>query len=162
PRFATRIPSWWTDGRRTRSSTETSGRDRARDHRAGPYVCIGHRQDQLDCVATSGAVGVVARAGDFVLACHAVVVRSHVFTRSWRRRLGNQYSDRLGLRDCQFRMVDWHWARRHTDLSDTLTASPGMANLDQPLCRSDDALRRSLRRIISFAAHGQAVVLLLA
>ncbi len=56
---------------------------------------------------------------------------------------------RLGLRHHQLRLVDRHRPRRHADLGDPAAAAPGVAHLDQPLRRGDDALRRGLRRHVS-------------
>ena len=104
----------------------------------------------------------VVRFRRLVLACDAVAVRSDLSIRRRRRRLGHQCSDCLGFCDCQFCMVGRHRPRRHLDLGDTLAAAPGMANVDQPICRGDDAVRRGLRRTVSVAAHGTALVCLLA
>src|SRR5437588_12080680 len=46
-------------------------------------------------------------------------------------------------------MVDWNWPRRHADLGHSFAVAAVMAQFDQPLCRSDDAFRRRLRRSVS-------------
>ena len=66
-----------------------------------------------------------------------------------RRHLGHQHPGRLGLRDRQLRLVDRHRPRRHADLGDPAAAPAGVAHVDQPLRRGDDALRRRLRRACS-------------
>ena len=67
--------------------------------------------------------------------------------------LGHQHPGRLGLRHHQLRLVDRHRPRRHADLGDPAAAAPGVAHLDQPLRRGDDALRRGLRRAVPAAPH---------
>ena len=62
------------------------------------------------------------------------------------RRLGRQRPGRLGLRHHQLRLVDRHRPRGHADLRHPAAAAPGVAHLDQPLRRGDDALRGGLRR----------------
>ena len=66
-----------------------------------------------------------------------------------RRHLGHQDPGRLGLRHHQLRLVDRDRPRRHLHLRDPAAAPPGLAHLDQPLHRGDDALRRGLRGDVS-------------
>ena len=61
------------------------------------------------------------------------------------RHLGQQPAGGLGLRHHQLRLVDRHRPRRHADLGDPAVAQAGVADLDQPLRRGDDAVRRRLR-----------------
>ena len=69
------------------------------------------------------------------------------------RHLGHQPPGRLGLRHHQLRLVDRHRPRRHADLGDPAAAAAGVAHLDQPLRRGDDALRRRLRAACSRCFH---------
>jgi hypothetical protein len=59
---------------------------------------------------------------------------------------GASTAGRLGLRHHQLRLVDRHRPRRHADLGHSAAAPAGLAHVDQPLRRSDDALCRGLRR----------------
>ena len=54
-----------------------------------------------------------------------------------------------GVCDRQLRLVDRHRQRRHVDLGDAAADAPALARLDQPLRRSDDAVRRRDRRPVS-------------
>ena len=71
--------------------------------------------------------------------------------------LGHQHSGRLGLRDYQLRVVDRHRPRRHADLGDPAALQADMAHLDQPLRRSDDAVRGRQRGDLPAAAHRPSV-----
>ena len=68
----------------------------------------------------------------------------------------------VGIRDHQFRLVDRDRPRGHVDLGDPAVAEARLANVDQPVCRGDDAVRGRLRGAFSAAAHGAAVAVLLA
>ena len=57
----------------------------------------------------------------------------------------------VGVRDRQLRLVDRHRPRRHPDLGDPAAAQAGLADLDQPVRRGDDAVRRGLRRAVPAA-----------
>ena len=57
----------------------------------------------------------------------------------------------VGLRDRQLRLVDRHRPRRHPDLGDPAAAEAGVADVDQPVRRGDDPLRRGLRRAVPAA-----------
>ena len=61
------------------------------------------------------------------------------------RDLGQQHSGRLGVRHHQLRLVDRHRPRRHAHLGDSAAAQAGLADVDQPVRRGDDALRGRLR-----------------
>ena len=74
-----------------------------------------------------------------------------------RRHLGHQRPGRLGLRHHQLRLVDRHRPRRHADLGDPAAAAAGLAHLDQPLRRGDDALRGGLRGHLPDLPHRPAV-----
>ena len=70
--------------------------------------------------------------------------------------LGHEQPGRLGLRDHQLRLVDRHRPRRDADLGHPAAASTaGLADLDQPLRRGDDALRRRLCRIFPLIHVGR-------
>ena len=69
--------------------------------------------------------------------------------RQGHRHLGHQHPGRLGLRHHQLRLVDRHRPRRHADLGDPAAAAADVADVDQPLRRGDDAVRRRLRRASS-------------
>ena len=69
--------------------------------------------------------------------------------RHGRRHLGHQHPRRLGLRHRQLRLVDRDRPRRHAHLGDPAAAAPGVAHLDQPLRRGDDAVRGDVRRACS-------------
>ena len=79
-----------------------------------------------------------------------------------RRDLGDRQPGDVGVRDRQLRLVDRDRPRRDADLGDPAAAEAGLADVDQPVRRGDDAVRRRLRRAVPAAAHGPAVVLLLA
>ena len=78
------------------------------------------------------------------------------------RRLGQQHHSRVGLPDCQLRVVDRHRQCRHADLFDAAAAAAALACLDQPLCRGDGAVCRRHRRAVSDHASRPAAVFLLA
>ena len=68
-----------------------------------------------------------------------------------RRHLGHQHSGGLGLRHRQLRVVDRYRPRGNADFGDSAAAQAGLAQLDQPLCRGDDAVCRGLRRHVPAA-----------
>ena len=74
-----------------------------------------------------------------------------------RRHLGRQHSRRLGIRHRQLRLVDRYRPRRHADLGDSAAAAAVVAQLDQPLRRSHDAVRRGVRRHVPAAAPRASV-----
>src|SRR5581483_10987531 len=74
----------------------------------------------------------------------------------------HQYSGRVGLRDCQFRLVDRNRTCRHADLGDPAVAPAEMAQFHQPLRRGDDDFRRHVRWTLPAAASRAPVVFLLA
>jgi hypothetical protein len=47
--------------------------------------------------------------------------------------LGRQYSGRVGIRDCKFRVVGRNRARRHVHFRDSAFALPALADGDQSL-----------------------------
>ena len=57
--------------------------------------------------------------------------------------------------------MDRHRSCRHVDLGHSAAVASRMANVDQPVRRSDDLIRRGLRGSVSALAHGSAMVLLL-
>ena len=68
----------------------------------------------------------------------------------------------MGLRDRQLRLVDRDRPRRHVDLGDSALAQARLADVDQPIRRGDDAVRRGLRGLVSALAPGTPLALLLA
>ena len=64
-----------------------------------------------------------------------------------RRHLGHQHQRRVGLCDRELRLVDRHRQRRHADLVAARPYAAGLARVDQPLCRGDDAICRLDRRL---------------
>ena len=61
---------------------------------------------------------------------------------------GINIPDRMGLRDREFRVVDRYRPRRDADFGDFVSAESEVADIDQSLCGSDDAVRGGLRRIV--------------
>ena len=122
-------------GHDSASVTERDQRDRLRLH---PEVDLRHLGDRLR--PGDGAADVDRQAG----------LRRH-------RHLGPQRPGGLGLRDHQPGLVDRHRPRRNPDLGDPAAAQPAVANLDQPIRRGDDAVRRGLRRDVSAAPHRASV-----
>ncbi len=104
-------------------------------------------------------VGVRRRASR---CCGCSLIGGHLAARQGHRHLGHQHPGRLGLRDHQLRLVDRHRPRRHADLGDPAAVPAGVAHLDQPLRRGDDAVRGGLRRPVPAAPLGPAVARLLA
>ncbi len=78
------------------------------------------------------------------------------------RHLGNQPAGRMGFPDHQFRLVDRYRPRRNADLGDPAAFESEMANVDQPLCRGDDAVRGGLRGIVSGVPYRPSVARVLA
>ena len=74
-----------------------------------------------------------------------------------RRHLGHQHSHWLGLCDRQFRLVDRYRPCGHADFRDSFPAQPAVADFDQPFRRSDDAIRRGLRRRFPGHSRGPSV-----
>ena len=70
-----------------------------------------------------------------------------------RRRLGIEFAGRLGVGHHQLRFLDRYRSRRHAHFRDPVFAPPEMADLNQSLGRSDDALRGHLRR--DFPRHSR-------
>ena len=84
-----------------------------------------------------------------------------VFISQGHRHLGHHHPDRLGIRDCQFCVVDRYRPRGHADLGDLVLLRQSVAEFDQPLRRSHDAVRRGLRRNFPAGAHWTSVACLL-
>src|SRR5207253_11137205 len=80
---------------------------------------------------------------------------------SRRRYLGHQYSGRLGIRDCEFRLVDRDRARRDLHLRDFAVDVSTLAHRHQSLLRSDDTICDRVRRNVPAAASWEAVGFLL-
>ena len=103
-----------------------------------------------------GRFRVLVHAGDVAFLCHRISGPCR------DRYLGRQYPCRLGFRDHQFCLVGRDRSRRHSHLGHPPAHAPGLAHLDQPVCRGHDALRRVLRRNLSFNSRGSALAGLLA
>ena len=91
----------------------------------------------------------------------SLMVGRHVPDRQGRRNLGHQHSGRLGIRHRQFRVVDRYRPCRHADFSHPSAAEPVLAKRDQPLRRSDDAVRRHVRRHVPGPAYRSSMAGLL-
>src|SRR5690242_21054392 len=79
-----------------------------------------------------------------------------------RRNLGCEHPGRVGIRNRKFRVVDWNRPRRHSDLSHSAVTAAVMAQLDQPVCGSDDAVCSGGRRDVPAVAPGPSMAVLLA
>src|SRR5438067_158296 len=79
-----------------------------------------------------------------------------------RRYLGHQHSGRLGICDCEFRLVDWDRARRHVHLRDFAVDVSTLAHRHQSLLRSDDIIRDRMRGNVPVAPSRAALGFLLA
>ena len=88
------------------------------------------------------------RAVPALLTCVLVGVDPLALLRR-RRHLGHRLAGRLGLRHHQLCLVDRDRQRRHVHLGAVLPDAVGVAQLDQPHRRIDDAVRRRLRRHLS-------------
>ena len=77
------------------------------------------------------------------------------------RRSRQQYDGSLGVPDRQLRVVDRHRQCGHADFGAPAVDAPKVAGLDQPLRRSDDAVRGLHRRPVPDSASGPAAVFLL-
>ncbi len=86
-----------------------------------------------------------------------LMVALDVPARQGHRHLGQQRPGRLGVRHHQLRLVDRHRPRRHADLGDPAALQAGLAHVDQPLRRSDDAVRRRLRGDLPARPHRPSV-----
>src|SRR5271165_2573919 len=79
-----------------------------------------------------------------------------------RGHLGHHAAGGVGIRDHQLCVVDRHRPRWHADLGDFALVQAGLAQLDQPLCRSHDDLRRGLRRHVPADSRRPSVAWILA
>ena len=128
----------------------------------GTYVRDDHGQDQHHRPETADAAPLVGVVGDAGLHWSPVLGIAATYLLLQRRRhLGHQHPHRLGLRHRQLRLVDRYRPRGNVDFSDPAAAEAVVAQLDQPLRRSDDAVRRHVRRHVPGAAHGPSVAGLL-
>ncbi len=123
------------------------------DPKTGEYAVIAPGQTFRSVTEKIG--GVVLTGED----AHRLVQRHHVRGQrriagadrgdlagaEGRRHLGRHHAGRMGLRHHQLRLVDRYRPRRHADLGDSSALQADVAQLDQPLRRSDDDLRRGLR-----------------
>ena len=130
---------------------------------AGPHLRHGHGQDQRDRAdpAVSTGAGSSGSGSRSLLMIMLLVAVAYLFLRGvgiW----GVQTPGDVGVRDRQLRLVDRHRPRRDPDLGDPAAAQAGVADVDQPVRRGDDPLRRRLRGDVPAAPPGAAVGLLLA
>ena len=142
----------------TGPDTERPGRGRASACRpastsSSPGHDFGtrHRQDQRasSCTRRTPRGWFVGFAVGFVAAACCCWSPSPTCCSAGIGDLGHQRPGRLGLRHHQLRLVDRHRPRRHADLGHPAAAAPGVAHVDQPLRRGDDAVRGRLRRALS-------------
>ena len=150
--------------RTTRTTARSGGSGETPIIGPGHTLRHGHRQDQLDRPDRGPQEGLAGRASrvSFALrACCFMVAVTYLFAKGVGD-LGHQRPGDVGLRDRQLRLVDRHRPRRDADLGDPAAAAAGVADLDQPVRRGDDALRRRLRRHVPAPPPGPPLGLLLA
>ena len=73
------------------------------------------------------------------------------------RRVGQQPPGRLGVGHHELRLLDRYRPRRHADLGDFVPVPAEVADVDQPLGRSDDVVRRDVRGHLSAVPHRPSV-----
>ena len=129
---------------------------------AGRNTAIGHGADQRSRARTPDGPRLAAFHAGRPCAARRVSARGNLSVCDRRRHLGHRYSGRLGFRHNGFRLVDRDRSCRHVDLRHLVAVAPAVADFHQPHCRSDDHLRRDVRRAVSVVAPGPALVLLLA
>ena len=78
------------------------------------------------------------------------------------RPLGKQHPRGVGVRHHQLRLVDWHRPRRDLHQRHLAAVRAALADLDQPLRRGDDALRRHAGGPVPVFHIGPALVRVLA
>ncbi len=86
----------------------------------------------------------------------------HVAVLGRDRHLGRGLAGDVGLRHPRIRLVDRHRLGRHVHLRAVLPDARGLAHLDQPDRRIDDAVRGGVRGDVSDPASRPAVAVLLA
>src|SRR5437867_1966326 len=74
--------------------------------------------------------------------------------------MGHQHSDCLGLRNREFRMVDWNWTCGNVHFGYPAFAASEMAHCYKSSNRGDDAFCCRLRGNVSAVAPGTSVDLL--
>ena len=127
-------------------SWQITSRRRARtSHRTRPHLRFGHGQDQLDRADSSHVERLVHRFWHRLPADDDAAVRHLLPVRERGGHLGRHHSHRLGIRHRQLRLVDRNRARRHVDFRHPAFAAAVVAQLDQPFCRSHDAVCRRQR-----------------
>ena len=144
-----------TDGFDTRAALVLQAA--AAGHRAGSYVRVGHEQDHVGRADQVPALRLGGHARDRVPVPESAARLGRLPVPQGRRHLGQQRSGRLGVRHHQLRLVDRHRPRRHAHLGHPAAAQAGLADVDQPLRRGDDALRRRLRADVPADSHRPAV-----
>ncbi len=75
---------------------------------------------------------------------------------------GNNQPDRLGVGHHELRVLDRYRPRRHADLGDSVSVPAEVENVDQPLGRSDDVVRRDVRGHLPAVPYGASVARVLA
>ena len=132
-----------------RSRQDAAARCRARrppSSRARPHARERHREDREPGPPASHAAGLVRRLrASRSCCCRRCSTRWACLLFTGVGRVGHQHPRRLGLRHHQLRLVDRHRPRGHADLRHPPAAAAGLAHLDQPLRRGDDAVRGRLR-----------------
>ena len=68
---------------------------------------------------------------------------------------GITHARRVGLRHHQLRLVDRYRPRRHPHLRHPAALQAELAKFHQPVCRSDDTVRRRLRRHVPLIHTGR-------
>src|SRR2546427_4538487 len=79
-----------------------------------------------------------------------------------RRNMGGEHPGWLGIRHCQFCLVDWNRPRRNADFRDSSFIAAVLAEFHQPIRRSHDAVRCGLRRNVSRAPSWASLASVLA
>ena len=132
-------------------------------HRSPGYT-YASVTDKISAIVLTGRTprGWFIGFGVSFCAGHAVAVSIAYLLGRRRRHLGHQHPGGVGLCHHQLCLVDRYRACRHADFSHLVAAAPGMAHLDQPLCRGHDAFCRRLCWPLSALPSGASLVVLLA
>ena len=142
---------------------EVNGREPAGPgHRAWVHVRHGDRQNQHHRAEPAHFDRMVRRLRRGVHAHDDDAVRHRLPGGEGHRDLGHQHPHWLGLRHRQFRLVDRHRARGNADLRHSAVAAAIVAEFDQPVCRSHDAVCGGGCRNFSADPHRAPVACVLA
>src|SRR5437879_11010978 len=90
----------------------------------------------------------VCRVWDCFSYHHGPAVLSRLLVRARRWDMGCEYPGWLGIRHCQFCLVDRYRPRRNTDFRDSAFIAAVLAEFHQPIRRSYDAVCCGLRRYV--------------